>query len=71
MLNLPSELSPLTSITRGHDRRYLIPFSRINVHKFSFFPATIRFWNCLPYQIVNLETIGRFRNSVNDYVINN
>ena len=22
MLNLPSELSPLTSITRGHDRRY-------------------------------------------------
>ena len=43
--------------------------SKINVHKFSFFPATIRLWNNLPDHIVQLETVGRFRNSVNDYVV--
>ena len=70
MLNLPHEISPLVSVTRGHDMRYQIPFSRINVHKFSFFPATVKQWNSLPELVVKLESIGRFRSSVTNYLTN-
>jgi len=69
-LNLPQEVSLLHTTTRGHDRRYQIPFSRIDVHKFSFFPATVRLWNGLPDSVVHLDSLESFRRSVTDFLNN-
>ena len=68
VLNLPQEITPFNTITRGHDRRYQIPFSRIDVHKFSFFPATVKLWNSLPDYAVKLDNLGRFRTTLMDCV---
>ena len=38
--------------TRGHDTRFLLPYSRIQSHQQSFFPSTIRLWNELPTAVV-------------------
>ena len=32
-------------ITRGHDTRFLLPYSRIQSYQQSFFPSAIRLWN--------------------------
>jgi hypothetical protein len=34
--------------TRGHDTRFLLPYSRIQSHQQSFSPSAIRLWNELP-----------------------
>ena len=41
--------------------RYTIPRSRINAHKYSFFPRTTKLWNNLPPDICNSPDLGSFR----------
>ena len=48
------------SLTRGHDYKLTVPFTRIDPYKFSFFPATIALWNKLPTEIVNATSIDSF-----------
>ena len=62
VFNLPQEITPLNNITRGHDRRYQILLSRIDVHKFSFFPATVTDYT------VKLDDLGRSRTALMDCV---
>ena len=41
--------------------RFTIPFSRINAHKYSFFPRTARLWNNLPSDLVSSPDLESFR----------
>jgi len=46
-------LQPVTGYTtRGHDRKFVVPQSRINAYRHSFFPSTIMLWNSLPTSVV-------------------
>ena len=67
-LELPYEISLIDTVTRGHNRRYQTPFSRIDIHKFSFFPATVRLWNSSPDSVVNLDSFEVFRRSATDFL---
>jgi hypothetical protein len=50
-----------SSQVRGHNMRYLVPHSRILLHKASYFPSTIRLWNALPSNVVAATTIEGFK----------
>ena len=59
-LKLPNYINYNPGITRGHDYKLTVPFTRIDPYKFSFFPATIALWNKLPTEIVNATSIDSF-----------
>jgi hypothetical protein len=50
--------------TRGHDIRFLLPYSRIQSHQQSFFQSTIRLWNELPTAVVTVSTLEGFKDSL-------
>jgi len=56
------------SFTLLLDRCYQIPFSRIDTHKFSFFPASVRLWNSFPNSIVHFDSLELFRRSVTAFL---
>ena len=41
-VTLPSCITPLTRLTRGHDQKFILPQSRIDAYKYNFFPNSIR-----------------------------
>ena len=41
--------------------RYTFPRSRINIHRYSFFPRTAKLWNNLPPDLCNSPDLGSFR----------
>jgi hypothetical protein len=55
--------------TRGHDTRFLLPYSRIQSHQQSFFPSAIRLWNELPTAVVTASTLDGFKDSLQKVVI--
>ena len=67
-LDLPHGISVMDTVTRGHNRRYKTPFSRIDIHKFSFFPTTNRLWNSLPDLIVNMDSPEAFHKPANHFL---
>ena len=50
--------------TRGHDKRFLTPMTRIDCYKFSFFPSAINIWNSLPQHVIDLTEIDQFKHSL-------
>ena len=50
--------------TRGHDTRFLLPYSRIQSHQQSFFPSAIRLWSELPTAVVTASTLEGFKDSL-------
>jgi hypothetical protein len=52
------------SETKGHHQKLHIPHSRIDRHLHSFFPDTIRLWNNLPNENVNINNSTSFRKSL-------
>ena len=51
--------------TRGsHDFKFLVPRSKKDVFKFSFFPRTICEWNSLPDDIVNTTSVNSFKSKL-------
>ena len=54
-------LTPITSATRGHSRRYLYIQTRINAYLHSFFPSAVRIWNRLPAQLVNATSLENLK----------
>lgn len=53
--------------TRGsHDFKFLVPRSKKDVFKFSFFPRTICEWNSLPDDIVNITSVNSFKSKLVD-----
>ena len=47
--------------TRGHNLRYLVPYSRVQFHQQSFFPSTIRLWNNLPDSVATASSLEGFK----------
>jgi len=46
-------LQPVTGYTtRGHNRKFVVPQSRINAYRHSFIPSTVMLWNSLPTSVV-------------------
>lgn len=60
---IPMSLLQATTIDRGrgHNKRFLIPHSRTQVHQYSFIPHSIRIWNKLPQDLVNSPTLEAFK----------
>ena len=44
-----------------HKFSYKVPASNTNYHLFSFFPNTIRDWNSLPLNVVEVQSVNSFR----------
>ena len=55
--------------TRGHDTRFLLPYSRIQSHQQSFFPSAIRLWNELLTAVVTASTLEGFKDSLQTVAI--
>ena len=47
-----------------HNRYYTTIYARTNIFKFSFVPRTIRDWNNLPHNVVEIEDDAKFRKSL-------
>jgi len=50
--------------TRGHSKRFLIPMTRIDSNKHSFFPSAIKIWNFQPQQVINSTDTEQFKCSL-------
>ena len=59
-------LTPLTTITRGHDSRYTIPRTSSSRYTCSFFPQTIRDWNNLPFDPAVCISVDSFKAALRD-----
>ena len=53
-----------TRVTRGHSIKFLVPPVRVDVYRFSFFPATATLWNNLPTAVVLSPSVDSFKNHV-------
>ena len=53
-----------SDITRGHHKRSLQPSSTVNTYLYSFFPSSIKIWNCLPHNIVDSTNINQFKQNI-------
>ena len=47
--------------TRGHQRKFILPQSRLQTHQQSFFPSAVRLWNKLPSKIDNAASLEQFK----------
>ncbi len=55
-------VTPAYSITRNSIRNKLQTIgTKSDPYKFSFFPRSIRDWNCLPSRLVITETVSQFK----------
>ena len=63
LVDIPAQqyLHPATSATRGHGLRYIVPYTRTDILRHSFFPSAIRLWNQLPQQLVTAPTLEAFK----------
>ena len=52
--------------TRGHDTRFMLPYSKIQSNQQSLFPSAIRLWNELPTAVVTASTLEGFKDSPPD-----
>ena len=63
LVDIPWEqhLTPLSSSTRGHSLRFLVPHTNITAYSNSFFPRTTREWNALPVNPADYQTLDAFK----------
>ena len=54
------------STTRGHNTRFTLPQTSSTVYKYSFFPRTIRDWNCLAVDPSAYNTVEDFKQVLRD-----
>ena len=54
-------ITPVIGSTRVHSGGYQVPYSRLEDHKQSFFPRTVRAWNTLPESIASAPSTDAFR----------
>jgi hypothetical protein len=56
---------PISKRVRGtHSATYLQPHSNTDIHKYSFFPRTIREWNKLPQSAISAPSPDAFRSHI-------
>lgn len=51
-----------------HNKTILMPFTRTNAHRLSFFPRTIAEWNTLPRDVTNLTNQNAFSTAIQNCV---
>ncbi|XP_071479335.1 uncharacterized protein B0403.1-like [Diadema antillarum] len=62
-------IHPITRQTRTvHPYGYLVPISRTEQHKQSFFPRTVRQWNSLPQEVILAPSVEVFRHRLTEDV---
>ena len=54
-------LTPLTSCTRGHSRRYAIPPIRTETYLHSFLPSAVKLGNDLPQSLIKIDDVDDFK----------
>lgn len=59
-------LTPSDRRTRG-SYTFRLPHTRIDAHRYSFFPRTILDWNNLPSVVASAPTLESFRTQLNSY----
>ena len=60
----PGILIQANRSTRGHDKKYLNPFSNTDTYRHSFFPSAIRLWNSLPPDAMKVTTVPAFKSTI-------
>lgn len=65
-VNPAQYITPMApSVTRSyHPEKYQVINSRLQIHKFSFFPRTVIWWNALPGNIIASPSVEAFRGAV-------
>ena len=53
-----------TVVTRDHQCRFMVPYSRTDTFRMAFFPSAIRLWNQLPESIVNAPSLDVFKTGI-------
>ena len=51
-------------VTRGHQSRLMVPYSKTDIHRTTFFPSAIRLWNQLPESLVNASSLDVFKSGI-------
>jgi len=54
-------LLPASYDTRGHSSKFLVPSTRVNAFRYSYFPVTIMSWNGLPAHIIQSPSVECFK----------
>ena len=63
LIDIPAAqyLHNTTSVTRGHGLKFIVPYSRTDIMRHSFFPSAIRLWNQLPQPTATASTLEAFK----------
>ena len=57
-------LSTTTNARRKHN--FQVPYSKLEIHKNSFYPSAIRLWNNLPNHIKEISDLLEFKNQISE-----
>lgn len=60
---------PRVSTRRSNRHTFTQPYSRVNVHQYSFYPRTIRVWNMLPITTLTAPDLAGFKASLEGQVL--
>ena len=52
-----------------HPLHIIIPYTATSAYQGSFFPQTIRDWNVLPTQLIEIENNDLFHSKLTDFLI--
>ena len=62
-------LTSLSTSTRGHSQRFVIPFARTDSYLHSFLPSTLNLWNSLPDSLIDLNDINHFKRDLSLHLL--
>ena len=72
MISIPSDnFKPVTVNTRGYQFHFQCLQCTCDSYRFSFFPSSIRLWNCLPTDITSVNTFNEFTEKLKQHFIDN
>lgn len=57
-------LTPRGEPTRGHNPRFLLPYSRVKTHQHYFFPSTICLWNSISDKVATVTILEGFKDQL-------
>jgi hypothetical protein len=60
----PGRLQPAARITRGHHQKLIVPHTRTDEYRHSFFPSNTRLWNSVTQETVATPDLTAFKAAV-------
>ena len=65
LADIPQDhLTPVKVTTRGSAHHFIQVHTRVIAYKHSFFPETVRLWNCCPQSLTSQPTLESFKSSL-------